>query len=186
MKKVVVVLALMLGMSFGVYAQDYGIKKGYKGFFEIGYIYSNSELEFMTSQKLGTTRQSRIELTTTHGAQLNPYVFVGGGISLDCYTETLYFAAPIFVNARVTPLKGNITPYFDVKGGYGLGYIQGPYASAHIGCRFGITKKVGFNVGVGYTYITVPKRKYVYDPLGYYKGDMMSTNGFGINVGFDF
>lgn len=186
MKKVIIALTLILALSFGAFAQDYSLKPGYKGFFEAGFIYSGSELEFHTSQKYGKFGMSRIELTTSHGIQLNPYLFLGGGVSLDCYTESLYFATPLFVNARVTPLVGNITPFVDVKGGYSLGYFQGPYLSAHIGCRFGITRSVGINVGVGYTYITVPKSKYVYDPMGYYKGVMMDTNGFGVNVGFDF
>ena len=50
MKKVIIALTLILGLSFGAFAQDYSLKPGYKGFFEAGFIYSGSELEFHTTQ----------------------------------------------------------------------------------------------------------------------------------------
>ena len=52
MKKLIVTIAA-LALSFGAFAQDYSLKPGYKGFFEAGFIYSGSELEFHTSQKYG-------------------------------------------------------------------------------------------------------------------------------------
>lgn len=186
MKKIIFALALILGLTINASAQNYSVKQGYKGFLEAGYIFSIKNLEFATSQKYGPSNMSRIELTTSHGIQLNPYIFLGGGVSLDCCTESLFFAAPLFVNARVTPLVGNITPFVDVKGGYSLGYIQGPYFSANIGCRFGLTRNVGLNVGVGYSFISVSKRQYIYDPLNKFAGERILTNGIGINIGFDF
>lgn len=182
MKKVILALALILGLSVGVFAQDYSVKQGYKGFFEVGYTQGLRGYTFQIFEY----NSNKIELSTTHGIQLNPYIFVGAGVGFECHISSLFCAVPLFADVRVSPLKGNLTPYIELKGGMSLGSIQGAYISPSIGCRFGLTRRVGLYVGAGYTYMNTPKRKFIYDPLGHFYNQTIDIDGFGLRIGFDF
>ena len=176
MKKVIIALALILGLSIGASAQDYSVKRGYKGFIEGGY-----------TTIVSGYNSGKIDLSTTHGYQFNPYVFVGAGLAADCYTQSLYFVMPVFANVRVTPLNGNITPYVDLKGGYSpVGYFEGLYLAPTIGCRFGLTRRVGLNVGIGYSLQQTNTKYYEWDPLDKIENKTMNFHGLSFKFGFDF
>lgn len=185
MKKVIVALVLMLGLSLGAFAQDYSVKKGYKGFIEGGYTRFTGISGY--SQEVPEYDAGKIDWTTTHGYQINPYLFVGAGVSLDCYTRYTKFSMPIFADVRVTPLKGNITPYIDVKGGYtGIGWFKGLYFVPTIGCRFGLTNRTGLYVGLGYSLQQTNTKMYEWDPLDKIEDEYINFNAFTFKVGFDF
>jgi hypothetical protein len=176
MKKVIVALALMLGVSLSTFAQDYSVKRGYKGVFEGGY-----------TTIVSGFNSGKIELSTSHGYQFNPYLFVGAGFGVECYTQSLYFVMPVFANVKVTPLKGNITPFVDLKGGYSIiGYFEGLYLSPTIGCRFGLTRRVGLNVGIGYTLQQTNTKYYEWDPLDKLENKTINFHGLSFKFGFDF
>ena len=184
MKKVIVSLALMLGVSLSTFAQDYSVKRGYKGFIDFGYS-QNVGMDGVANEISGYD-SNKIFWSTSHGYQFNPYLFVGAGFSLDCYTTKTWFTMPFFANVRVTPLNGNITPFIDVKGGYNfIGYMKGLYLAPSIGCRFGLTRRVGLNVGIGYTMQQSISNHYQWDP--YNKVDDETLNhGLSFYFGFDF
>ena len=184
MKKVIVALALMLGVSLSTFAQDYSVKRGYKGFIDFGYS-QNVGMDGVANEISGYD-SNKIFWSTSHGYQFNPYLFVGAGFGVECYTQSLYFVMPVFANVKVTPLKGNITPFVDLKGGYGIiGYFEGLYLSPTIGCRFGLTRRVGLNVGIGYTMQQSISNHYQWDP--YNKVDDETLNhGLSFYFGFDF
>ena len=94
---------------------------------------------------------------------------------------------PIFADVRVTPLKGNITPYIDVKGGYtGIGWFKGLYFVPTIGCRFGLTNRTGLYVGLGYSLQQTNTKMYEWDPLDKIEDEYINFNAFTFKVGFDF
>ena len=184
MKKNVVALALMLGLSLAAMAQDRNIKRGYKGFIDFGYTF-NVGLDGIAHEYSGYD-SNKIDWTTSHGYQFNPYLFVGAGFSFDCYTAKTWVTVPFFANVRVTPLKGNITPYVDVKGGYNcIGYMKGGYFASSIGCRFGLTRKVGLNVGIGYALQQSIANHYQWDPYNNVDDETLN-HGLSLKFGFDF
>lgn len=184
MKKVIVALTLILGLSFGTFAQDYGIKRGYKGFIDFGYTVNVGMTGL--AKDISGYDSNKINWVTSHGYQFNPYLFVGAGVSFDCYTAKTWVTVPIFANVRVSPLIGNITPFIDVKVGYNsIGYMKGVYFAPSIGCRFGLTRKVGLNVGIGYALQQNTANHYQWDPYDKFP-DEVKNHGLSFIFGFDF
>lgn len=145
-----------------------GIKAGYKAFVDFGYTLGT-----------GIYGSDRIELMTTHGVQINPYLFVGAGTGCHYYTDGAFFSIPIFADVRATILKNNVTPYIDCKIGYSVVDIEGFYLSPSIGCRFAIGEKSGVYVGAGYV---MQKEKIGYGDYAYNR----NRNGISLKLGFDF
>ncbi|MDR3142790.1 MAG: hypothetical protein LBU37_13845 [Tannerellaceae bacterium] len=111
---------------------------GYRGFFDAGYI-----------MKMGDLSSSRIEVTTSHGYQINPSLFVGLGLGANLYSDGLYknsvyvsdtiggpkdvmmekvdslnisITLPIFVDVRYNFItEGQIIPFAGLKTGYSMG-----------------------------------------------------------------
>lgn len=176
MKKVVIALLVMLSTSATSFAQwnglNEGLSAGYKGFVDLGYIVDLSDYE-----------AGRLELTTSHGYQFNPYFFAGAGIGLDYYTDAELISVPLFANVRVTPTLNKISPYIDVKLGYSVADVEGLYFTPTVGCRFGLTDRIGLNVGVGYAMQGATISYYGY---GYYDEESEMVHGLSIKVGLDF
>ena len=113
--------------------------------------------------------------STSHGVQLTPEFFAGGGFGIASYGGYNGCAIPFFINGRAeihNILKRNVSPYGDVKLGYSAGRIHGVFFSPEMGCHFFFGhKKCG--IGVGLAYI-----------LQEYYGDVMS--GLSVGVTFNF
>ncbi len=149
---------------------------GYNGFFDFGYVFN-----------INNYNADRLELSTSHGYQFNPYVYLGAGIGFDYYTEADQISIPIFANIRVTPLDNSITPFVDAKIGYTAGDISGFYFSPSIGCRFGLSHNVGLNIGLGYSLQQTKIVYYdIYDHGTYKYTDNTVLSGLNIIIGFDF
>lgn len=172
MKKLILLISAVIFTS-SVFAQNTP-KTGYKGFFDFGYVFDLSDYE-----------AGRLELTTTHGYQFNPYIFAGAGIGYNYYTEGEAHAVPIFANIRVTPLNSSITPYIDAKLGYSVADIDGLYFSPSIGCRFGLNERIGINIGLGYS--LQQAEVWYYD---FYYEDIYTEkkviSGLNLKIGIDF
>ena len=184
MKKVIVALVLMFGLSLSVFSQDYSVKRGYKGFIDFGYSFNVAMDGF--ADEISGYDSDKLFWSTSHGYQFNPYLFVGAGFSFDCYTAKTWVTVPFFANIRVTPIIGKLTPFIDAKVGYnGIGYMKGVYFAPSIGCRLGLTRKVGLNFGVGYALQQNTTNQYQWDPLDKFEDETMN-HGISIHFGFDF
>ncbi|MDE6370202.1 MAG: hypothetical protein K2K92_01780 [Duncaniella sp.] len=171
MKKVIVFFLTVLMFSGSAWAVNY------RGFAEISYgkafekatdWWGNYELE--NSNAFG--------FSTTHGAQLNRHMFVGGGVDVCVFTGDIdhdnSVNLNIFGNFRYDmDITKKCSPFFSLKVGYRAlpasvfgelisneGEVIGGYATAKysplyvnpsIGVRFRLSSKCGLNVGVGYT-----------------------------------
>ena len=113
---------------------------------------------------------------TSHGVQINPYLYVGAGLGLKYWTYWEEVSIPVFANIRGELHKlfqKNVSPYADVKMGYNILTNAGFYFSPEIGCHFYFGhSKCGLSVGLNY------------DLQGYYFEEILS--GLGISVAFDF
>lgn len=152
-----------------------GLESGYHAFLEAGYVVGSGDIA-----------ADRIELSTSHGYQINPYVFVGGGLGISYYHSPDLWTMPIFVNARGTLIDGTISPYLDLKIGYAVGLtshdwgykttgsMSGFYFSPSIGCRFN-----KFTVSAGYELMN-------YTLSNDYDSEGLSSGGFSFKIGMEF
>ncbi len=140
--------------------------RGYKGFVETGYAFDISD-----------SNADRIDVSTTHGYQFNNYLFVGGGAGVSYYSDADLYSVPVFASFRANFMNKRITPFADTTAGYSVGDVEGAFATAGIGVRFGLARKMALNLKV----------EYVYQEYGddYYYNSGSASN-IGIKLGFEF
>lgn len=147
---------------------------GYKGFVDFGY-----------SIPVGSDSESsgRIEFTTSHGYQVNPYFYLGAGAGVNYYCEEGVdsWSFPLFVNPRLTiPTPGSVSAFIDTKVGYTVGEdIEGFYLAPSLGTRIALTNRNAINLSMGYTL-----QKANYDYYGY--SGSLSINAITFKLGFEF
>lgn len=153
---------------------SHAVETGYRGFVDYGFLYGTGDFD-------GSTMN---EITTTHGYQILPQLFVGGGVGMHLYkfgkSDEIQYDLPVFADIRWDMLLTKFTPFIDVKGGYSVaGNFTGVYFNPSIGCRMAIGDKIGINLGIGYTYMKT----------GYYwieSGNDLNLTGVNIRLGLDF
>lgn len=146
-----------------------GNKSGYKGFVDFGYTFGVGHV----------SDAGRLSLTTSHGVQINPYLFVGGGTTVNYYTSASYFSLPLFANVRGSFMDNSISPFVDLKIGYTIFDVTGFYFSPSIGCRFGLQNGNGVNVSLGYE---MQKGTLEFDSYS----TSVTVGGVALRVGYDF
>lgn len=152
-------------------------KPRYKGFIDFGY-----------TVRTGAYGRDRIEFATTHGVQINSYIFVGAGVGLNLYhTDKNLVSIPIYAAARATLPYGKVMPYLDFKIGGTVNQVKGLYLSPTVGCRFafGNNARSAFYAGIGYT---AQMAQYtLFNPIRKeWFNDTKNCSGFTIKIGFDF
>lgn len=145
MKKSLLFVLLALA-SFSLSAQTL---KGnsYKGFLDFSLSPGNDGVYF----KVNTMGYG---LMSSHGYQINPYVYVGAGLGVNIYTMDNFetgVALPIFANFRVNFTKTKVSPFLDAKIGYSVVDLKGLYLSPSFGVRIGLKDNLGLNIMVGYS-----------------------------------
>ena len=146
--------------------------KGYKGMVDFAYGVGVNNLY----------NGSRISISTTHGYQINPYIFVGAGLQLNYHYDDSDLAVPIFANARASlPLSRNVALYFDYRIGCSIGLGSGFYTSPAIGIRAG--RKSAFNFSIGYEYQGCDVYYYIYNYSFYGRGN---AGAITFRLGMDF
>lgn len=120
------------------------LSKGYKGFVGLDYSYNFGDFSDMLN----------VAISTVHGYQVNPYIFVGAGFSLNLWGRVNsgkgQFGMPLFADVKVTPLKKHITPVVDVRLGSSVGDIKGLYFNPQAGIHIGIRNRSAVNIMIGY------------------------------------
>ena len=102
------------------------VKVSYRGFVDLGY----------TIGVGAVSNSDRVELTTTHGVQIFPELFVGAGAGVSCYyISDCAISLPFFVDVRTDILRSNVTPFVDLKVGYSFGEVSGLYVTPSVGCK---------------------------------------------------
>ena len=98
--KVIAMILLLLSLATNVMGQEgkYNLGRGYRAFVEI--------------EEMGNF--GIINLSTTHGYQFNPHIFVGAGVNcMALIGETLWaYSANVRFDATS---KGKLNPFFDLK-----------------------------------------------------------------------
>ncbi len=130
---------------------------------------------------------SAIEISTSHGYQFSPYLFLGIGMEINgcTYLEELFF--PIFVDSKVNFINKKTTPFFQIRAGYSVLGAAGAYFNPNIGVSFGVGKRSSLELSIGYTYQGLDSDYEDY----YYWGDYSSseydfTGGVTLRLGWSF
>lgn len=195
MRKIMIALL----MFFSLTSQAQSLQKGYRGLVDVGYCHYTSQLA-----------PSTFEITTSHGYQFNPYIFLGAGIGFDFTGKCEWGEVagrpynkrdskvdiPVFFNARANFTKTKFSPFADVRIGTYVNNDGNIYANASIGCRYAINDIIGLSFAVGYEIrkVTVKQinmesgTKYNNYKSEFYYTDRPDQNvdGFVFKLGVDF
>lgn len=127
---------------------------------------------------------TRSQIYTSHGCQITPYLYIGGGIAINYWMDIESFNAPLFAHVRSEIHKvynKRVSPYLETRIGYSVGDIDGFFCAPAAGCHIYFGKsKMGLSIGIGYnTQITK-----VYYNSGYPVNE--NIGGVSISAAFDF
>lgn len=165
----------------------------YRGFIDGGYTIGVGDYDF-----------GRFEINTSHGYQINPFFFVGGGLGLHFMPEyktdgmdipldqrERKVEVPVFANLRANFSKGKITPFIDGKAGTYVTNNGDLYLNLSLGCRFALNEKQAVNVLVGYTIEKMEFESFKsfvsYKSMNYITySRKLEAEGIAIKVGFEF
>ena len=192
-------LLLSLVMILPLFTQAQSLQKGYHGMVDIGYCYYISQID-----------PSTVEITTSHGYQFNPYIYLGAGLGFDFTGECKWGEVgghpynrrdskvdiPLFFNARANFTKTIFSPFADVRIGSYVNNDGNIYANLALGARYGISEDLGLSLSVGYEIrkLTVQQinmttgTKYNNYKSEFYYTDRTGQNvdGFVFKIGIDF
>ena len=154
MKNILFAVVLLLAVCNPLQAQY--LNSGYRGMAEFGSGLGTPRIRSdytPSSRPLGF----HVELSTTHGYQFNPYLFLGGGVSMLARSFTDDGCTfPFFADFRANFNKKRRTPYGALKIGYSVNAEKelngGIYINPSFGYRFGIHKKMAATVSLGYLF----------------------------------
>lgn len=139
------------------------MQRGYRGFFDVGHIVGTGD---------SGSGINRVEYSTTHGYQFNPYFFLGAGVGVTYYYDGYdCVGIPLFVDVRANMLDSKLSPFIDFKAGYSFNDFKGAYCAPTVGCRFNMGGTVGLSLGIGYT-----MQKY----------EKVNMDGLHVKIGIDF
>jgi hypothetical protein len=190
MKKVLVSLAVLFSSHMMLAQNTSG--SCYRGFIDGGYTIGIGDYDF-----------GRFEINTSHGYQINPFVFIGGGLGLHFMSEYKTGGTvsldqrenkvdiPFFANFKANFSKGKITPFVDGKAGTYVTNNGGLYLNVSAGCRFAINEKQAIDVSVGYTseeleFETFKSFTSSYSMAYSTSPRKLTTEGIAIKLGFEF
>lgn len=148
----------------------------YRGFFGDSYILG-----------VGDYDSDREFLYTSHGCQINPFLYVGAGVGVNYWFDDEAWSVPVFGHVRSEfhgLFKKNVSPYVDAKMGYSFADVEGFYFAPSVGCHFYFGhSKSGISVGVGYVLQNAKIDDYYY----YYGGsETVDAGGIELTVALDF
>lgn len=101
-------------------------------------------------------------ITTTHGCQMSPWLFIGGGAGMMFWPKyDNVWSLPIFADARIDVGRRLFSPYLDVRLGANALRGGGLYFSPSVGLGVRLSNGLGVNVGIGYS-LTGRRQDYQY------------------------
>ena len=145
LKNTLLLITLLLANSVAIARQP---EKGFRGFAEwcsdikadIAIYGGPSDSRFYTG------------VSVSQGYQFNPWLFVGGGVSVEQFVkDNSIFSAPAFAHVRTDLKFRRFTPFADVRIGYNFANYGGIYFSPSIGYRINWGRRIGINIGIGYS-----------------------------------
>lgn len=134
---------------------------------------------------------SRTQVFTSHGCQICPYLYVGGGLAVNYWTDDELINIPLFAHVRSEIHKAynrRVSPYLETRIGYSAGDVEGFFCAPAAGCHIYFGKsKMGLSIGVGYNVqITDVYYTYSYPYSTSSYSLQKNVGGVSISAAFDF
>lgn len=113
-------------------------------------------IDFRYEKGVYKLMMEKYELSCGYGYQFNRFFYLGAGVGLAFPAGGNHLFVPLFADGRVYLLKGNISPFLSVRGGYEFcseigkntpvpkGYQSGAFVEPSVGVRI-----KSFTLGVG-------------------------------------
>lgn len=118
--------------------------EAYRGYADVGY-----------GVGIGKHDGSHFGVSTTHGFEFGPYVYLGAGMGFNYYYNLPFdekqFCMPLYLNSRFQLSKSRIAPFIDLKAGYSLTVESGFYGSPSIGLAYALKPGLALNFSLSYT-----------------------------------
>ncbi len=140
-------------------------KKGFINFTEMIYSPGIGNLNYIYSGMKNSEEYS-IGLRTINGYQLNEHLSLGIGVGFEL-SRSIAPLLPITFDARVTFLKGRVSPVFSLNAGYPFSLQNDNYKgllviNPQIGIKTYISKNVAYLFNVGYKLELIKVNSYSY------------------------
>lgn len=148
-------------------------ERGYRGFID----WSNSYRQTETFTGLPRVSSYYTGISTSHGYQFNPHLFIGAGIDFERCSKIERDIFALYAQGRTDFKFGKFTPFADLRLGYNFVSGGGVYFSPSVGYRFNWGRKMGINLAAGYTLQGYTSD--LYEVIEYDQGQIQ--NGWGIN-----
>ncbi len=146
MKRIAILILTLVSVNCFVEARQ--PRRGYRGFLE----WSNQVSREQIWSGYGSPETYlSTGVSTSHGYQINPIVFVGAGLSVERCGKLDRWIVPVFAEGRADLQLGRFTPFADLRAGANFAEGIGVYLSPTVGYRFNWGRKAGVNIGLGYT-----------------------------------
>ncbi len=170
-------LLICLSLTSIVYAAAQNrtpmVSKGYKGMVETGMTFYEGHSEFST-----------FDISTTHGFQINPHIFVGAGVGYSGDEEGDYHMLPLYAAFRGNiPVNHKFFPFAGARLGYSLDGWEGLYFNPNVGCTYMFNRRLGIDLSLGYTLQQV---RFSGSLLGFNFNTKTSLNAFTFRLGIQF
>ncbi len=150
-----------------------GVSTGYKGMLETGMTFYEGKSEFTT-----------FDISTTHGFQINPHIFVGAGLGYSGDEEGDYHMLPLYGAFRGNiPVGNKFFPFAGARLGYSLDGWDGLYFNPNVGCTYLFNHRLGIDLSLGYTLQQVQLSGSI---LGFNFNTKTSLNAFTFRLGIQF
>ena len=154
MKKSLISLLLLIASIMTLSAADRDPQRGYRGFVDSESFFF-PDLGFLVGE--GGESDFWTGFSTVHGYQINPHLFVGGGMSFVWvlndisvrYDSPRLKYMPLFADFRYDVRFNRFTPFVDLRMGCNL-LRHGAFSGAlTIGYRFSWGRRVALNLALG-------------------------------------
>lgn len=158
MKRFILMTVALLVAGASLQAQTALRTKRYKGFLNVDLsMVSIHERETGGGSSSSSGFGMSVDWTTSHGAQVCPYLFVGAGLGFRAgfgdeasVLDADFFQMPLFLQVRGNLTRKPITPYLDFKGGYAAGDMNGAFLSPALGVSVPVCKRLAMNFELAY------------------------------------
>lgn len=183
MKKLFILVAMLI---VGIAAHSQNVSgRCYRGYIDAGYSFGIGGI--------GNLAIDRFEFNTSHGYQVNPYIFIGAGFGvhlMSSFDNSLLnerdrcVDVPVYANLRFNFTKTRVAPFFDAKAGLFVTNNGELYLNPSLGVRLAVNKKQAINFSIGYTYANLEYKDISY--LRRNSSEMYATDAVTVRLGFEF
>ncbi len=164
---IIAAFGILLTAFCGIASQP---ERGYRGFVDFTNRLYRTQYLNLAGNFCNKTEYSP-GISTSHGFQFNNWLFAGAGLDYTLkdigfpdshHYDIDSYVLSIFADVRTDLQFGKFTPFADVRLGWNASSYGTVYFSPTIGYRFNWGRKVGINIGVGYTLDSYRYEKHVW------------------------